>query len=217
MKMLGKSSVSSVLRSVLSIIWLLFIGLGLLLFAATMATLVKPTAIDFDSYKNFSFLYSVPTKIEAKAVQIESSDPDIVEAEIVPLGNLKFRTSSRLYMVVFWVMIYITYALILYSLYQLIKFFDSLGTGHPFVKENARRIKRIGLAILGMEALRIVGTLGLLFYFNSIFSTANTSVYLTSLKEAFQLGNIFLGIVILIIAEIFRLGTKMKEEQELTV
>jgi len=107
-------------------------------------------------------------------------------------------------------------ALIAFVLGELRAVFCSLRDGSPFVAANARRIRRIGLSILGYEALRFVVT------------TTVVGPALEKLRLVEGTGRIhadagpsfmalFLGCAVLVLAEVFRRGTLMHDEQALTV
>ncbi len=217
MKMLGKSSVSSVLSNILSIAWILWLIAGLFLFFYSTKTIIDPGKLDFRSFREFSFLYALPSNALVESIQINNPGPDILKAVIKPLAELHFNTRNRWFILNFWSVIYIYYTLVLLVMYHLRGFLESLKTGNPFIKKNAGKIRIIGLFIIGAEILRFLSVFGFILYLKNKISIPGSWIYWESFKSHFNLGTLFLGFVILVIAEIFRLGAKLQEEQELTI
>lgn len=108
----------------------------------------------------------------------------------------------------------IMFGLGLTILYQLRKIFATLAAGNPFLLENAKRIRAIGLLIFSGVIVELVcgNVLGKLFMDNISVKGVEFSV-----KGGINLGGIFIGLVMLILAEIFRQGALLREEQDLTV
>jgi hypothetical protein len=92
--------------------------------------------------------------------------------------------------------------------------FRTLRAGQPFVPANAARVRRIGYLVIIGELLRS------LLVFMSNLAVANNFVASGLRFDArFDL-NVFAivhGLIILVIAEVFRAGTQLDEEQSLTV
>jgi hypothetical protein len=93
-------------------------------------------------------------------------------------------------------------------------FFRTLRDGQPFVPANAIRLRRIAYLVIALELLRA----GLVFMSNIV--VANNFVA-TGLRFDARLDlNVFAivhGLIILVIAEVFRVGTRLDEDQSLTV
>ena len=90
----------------------------------------------------------------------------------------------------------------------------------PFIKRNADRIRKIGTVLVAVPILTSIVTL-LISYLNLL----NLGYYysIKGIKSIFINLNIFdwnavlFGFLFLAISEVFRIGVKMKEEQDLTV
>ena len=90
----------------------------------------------------------------------------------------------------------------------------------PFIKRNADRIRKIGTVLVAVPILTSIVTL-LISYLNLL----NLGYYysIKGIKSIFINLNIFdwnavlFGFLFLAISEVFRIGVKMKEEQDLTI
>ena len=97
---------------------------------------------------------------------------------------------------------------------QLRAVFRTVRDGHPFVPANADRIRRIGYIViageLGRDALSVAGA-RMFAYRLSADGLAFGGFPQVNLLA------IFAGLVIIAIAEVFREGTRLDEEQSLTI
>lgn len=109
---------------------------------------------------------------------------------------------------VFWVFLFV-------ALRQLRAIFRTLKAGDPFVPENARRIRFLAFTIIAFQLLYR----GALFWMYFAFVLNQFGISGVRLRPLFDPNGavIFAGLVLLVIAEVFRVGADMKAEQELTV
>jgi hypothetical protein len=92
--------------------------------------------------------------------------------------------------------------------------FRTLRAGQPFVPANATRLRRIAYLVILGEFLRSV-----LVFMSNIVVANNFVAPGLRFDARFDL-NVFAiihGLIILVIAEVFRVGTRLDEEQSLTV
>jgi hypothetical protein len=84
----------------------------------------------------------------------------------------------------------------------------------PFVAANAARIRFIGLAVILGELARTVVIWG-----ENIYARAHLAIHgvMFDVLPQPNLAAILLGLLILVIAEVFRAGTALDEEQSLTI
>lgn len=99
---------------------------------------------------------------------------------------------------------FVTFGVLLYIVNRLLEILRTLRFGSPFVKENADRFRRVGFALLIGEGAKL--------FFVILGKIFNADVsYGTELMT-------WVGIIcVFVLAEVFREGAKMKEEQDLTV
>lgn len=97
---------------------------------------------------------------------------------------------------------------------RLRRLFDSFTSGEPFRRENAAHLRAIWITMLAIEVSRYVllGAIAALFAATGVPERANVDF---DLHVDFST---WMSIAILIVlAEVFREGARMKEEQELTI
>lgn len=99
---------------------------------------------------------------------------------------------------------FVTFGVLLFVVNRLLEILRTLRFGSPFVKENAVRFRNVGFALLLGEGAKIAfGALSAAHDADLDFSVDLTT---------------WIGIIaVFVLAEVFREGAKMKEEQDLTV
>ena len=127
-------------------------------------------------------------------------------------GQLIFSTDiTPLWFIVALVLVSVTFFLILAIIYNLRKIFRSLKAGEPFAYENFARLRRIGYFVLSFAVLDLGRSL-----FNRYLLSQHFWYHGKAYSGRFALGIdvILVGLVILVFAEIFRHGYKLKTENE---
>lgn len=80
--------------------------------------------------------------------------------------------------------------------------------------ENVRRLRRLGvLLIIGFVCTFLLAFLS----FHNVEKVFSVPGYSLSMADMAHITSLVLGISTLIVAEVFAIGLKMKEEQELTI
>lgn len=99
---------------------------------------------------------------------------------------------------------FVTFAVMLFVVNRLLEILKTLRFGSPFVKENADRFRGLGYALLIGEGAKFV------FGFMSLIMDAEVETNSSIIS--------WLSIIaVFVLAEVFREGARMKEEQDLTV
>ena len=136
------------------------------------------------------------------------------EPQIRVRGSLRFPTGSRRLVGGAAILLVAMLSLVFWVLGQLRAVFRTLRHGKPFVADNATRIRRIAFAVMFGEAAREV----IIFFTNYYASTHFVAEGLRfDARPDFNIMTILYGLVILVIAEVFQAGTRLDEEQSLTV
>lgn len=114
--------------------------------------------------------------------------------------------------------LFIIWFLFFISVRELANLFEDVGAGKPFVAENARRLRVVGYCMAGggifNAVYKIVSYFA--FYEDVIFPGAGIPWRLYVMEDL-NLGLIFGGFVVLAVSEVFRIGNRLQEDQELTV
>ena len=88
------------------------------------------------------------------------------------------------------------------------------GQGVIFNWKNVRRLRRLGvLLIIGFVCTFLLAFLS----FHNVEKVFSVTGYSLSMADMVHITSLVLGISALIVAEVFAIGLKMKEEQELTI
>jgi hypothetical protein len=210
MKAIGKGSLSSLLTALLNVGW--YGALGLL--ALSVCILVISPIVDPPRVE-IGLALSTAFSLDPDTYRVSASAPGVEHAQIRDVrGSLIFSPRSRIFVAGSAIVLMTLLAFILWVLGQLRAVFRTLRDGQPFVSANATRIRRIAWAVIVGELVRSA-----LAYFGSRYAMTHFSA--NGLHFNARLGlNIFAiicGLIILVIAEVFRAGTRLDEEQSLTV
>jgi hypothetical protein len=144
------------------------------------------------------------------------------EKVLVRPTNMTVMAPSRTDKPFWWMPLQLTYSIFtLLSLvlgiwvpFLVVKIVRSLQNSEMFDRQNLKRINRIGIILL------IVGILGTVVQAINVYSAQaliNLTHYDFTFSKAIDFNPIIMGVVILIMNEILRIATEMKEEQDLTI
>ena len=86
----------------------------------------------------------------------------------------------------------------------------TLVTGDPFVPENAKRLRTIWIAVAGGEVLRLISTI-------IISKVSQNSDEAIEVATDLRIYVWFMVLALIILAEVFREGARLRLEQKLTV
>lgn len=197
MKALGKGSIASLVRTGLSIVWVVLWICAILLGIAALG------------YGAFLVL----TATGAVGPDVLSGDSHLrVNGEDVQFGDIAGMSWPILVPAFLIGAVAVGGSLMI--VWRLQKLFDSFSSGEPFRRENAHHLRAIWITMLSIEIARYA----LLALTGALLAATNTS-----LGEDGELGvridfSTWMSILILIVlAEVFREGARLKEEQELTI
>ena len=115
---------------------------------------------------------------------------------------------------VFFLINLVVSGLILWVIYVLWKIVQSVKQKNPFIVLNGRRLRIIAFSMIGIELSQGLANLIKMLYLAPRLQF-ETIIIQSKIYVSFHV--IVAGLVILVIAEAFRIGVEMKEEQELTV
>ena len=210
MKAIGQRSLASILAVLVTIAW----HLARIVFAIGVVILAVAPFVD---PPNIEIQFAAPV-----AFTLDSSSHTVTsmvgDAERLRLddteGSLYFSPrSSRV--VAFGALLMIAWAgLCVWMLGNLQGLFATLRNGRPFVPANATRIRRIAWGVIWLE---ITGTIasyatsyGVMTRFEAVGLRFHT-------RADFDVTAIIAALILFVIAEVFREGARLDEEQSLTV
>ena len=208
MNSFGARSIASFIRLVLDAAW----WLGAICIVLVGGLLVFSFCVNMEG-KNMTM--DLPVALEMKAPIHESNSSSATDARIEKLrGNLRFPVRSGPFFYGNMILILLLFVFFLWSLTQLRLVFRSLSQGRPFVPENAGRLRVVGFAFIVGELAR-AALVYFWSYYTSLHFTANGLRFIasTDLNGTTIIG----GLCILVIAEVFREGTRLHEDQSLTI
>jgi hypothetical protein len=209
MKTIGRRSVASFVAALINIGWygaMVLLVLSICLLA--LAPWVDPPRIEV------SLELPVAFRVEAQPRHLTASPSGVEHVHLEKArGSLVFSPQSRL-VAEAAVLLIVVLALVMWVLGQLRAVFRTLRAGKPFVAVNATRIRRIAYAVILGELLRAV-----LAYLGMRYATTHFSIQGLQFETRPDLNILAIvgGLIILVIAEVFREGTRLDEEQSLTV
>jgi hypothetical protein len=208
MKALGERSIASFTRFVLDAVW--WLGITGLIFVT--GVLVFSFSFGLESKK---VTMSLPVALELNSPIHSNSSSSETNARIEKIrGQLRFPARNGAFFYANMLLVILFFAFLLWVLFQLRLVFRSLSRGVPFIPENARRIRWVGFTIIFAEFAR-AALIFLWSYYTSLHFTADAVRFVasTDLSGTTIIG----GLAVLVIAEVFREGTRLHEEQSLTI
>jgi hypothetical protein len=205
MKTIGHRSLSSFITVLLNIAWYaVALGIALLLCLAAASPFIDLSGGQLDIPVSFA----VETSVISPALGV--TDAHILDGK----GSLKFSLRGKASLVAPAVTIALMLGLVLALITQLRAVFRTLRDGRPFVAANATRIRWIAAIVISGEVVRSV----IVYVANNY---AMTNFYASGLRfdarPDVSIFTILHGLIILVIAEVFRSGTRLDEDQSLTV
>jgi hypothetical protein len=217
MKVLGKRSVASLLTLVIDLAWYA-VAIGVV---ATVCLLMLSLFLDL-SGGDGQLEIPASVSIDTTAVHIEAPSLGIEDAKLQKVtgqGVLRFHPPGRTYLAMTALVMAVSLAFVLWVLSQLRAVFRTLRAGTPFVPDNVARIRRIGYAVILGELARTVLVFVSNYHVLSHFFVSSFSaerVRFTAWPDL-SIATIVHGAIIVVLAEVFKVGTRLDEEQSLTV
>ena len=216
-----KSALVSTIKIIINLLYGLTIAGVVIVSIGSVMVLVNPESQTFNTFDLLSVIYDVDLD---NANNIENqiiSSPDLRNAELKLHASFDFNLGSNWLGVSLYFLFIVIMAGGFIILRMLKKIMLSLEENNFFTTENAKRIRIIGFTIISIQLILIFSALFSVYYFDGLVSSPYFSIslnleYLTNVIDEF-IGQIFTGVIIILLAEIFKVAAKMKQEQELTV
>jgi hypothetical protein len=209
MKAIGRRSLSSLL-GLLAHVGVYVAGLGLLLAACLLCLSLGADV------QNIELGLPVSIRLAAASVEVDGPSPGTAGelSDVHGVGTLRFKPENRALAVATSIAIAGVFGLALWVMLELRAVLRTLDAGQPFVAANAIRIRHIAYAILLGEAGRLL---------LAVAGRAWLKTHLVAPDwkfDAWPSINVIAlaaSALIFVIAEVFREGARIEEEQALTV
>ena len=208
----------NVVRVAVAIVLVVTVAIfGLALFADIrgLEMTVVPPSFGVNPEAHSGWRITIPVSVAVEQGRIAAPSLGIEHAEIQDLrGSLRFPVQrGRLFLVNGLVLI-LAIGVLLWLATELKRVLRKVRDGKPFAPSNATRVRRIGWVVVVGEFVRAA----IVYLENSYAATHFTAEGLRFTARAdFSMFAILEGLIILVIAEVFRVGTRLDEDQPLTV
>jgi hypothetical protein len=157
----------------------------------------------------------VSFSVDARIHRVAAPSLGVENAQLQDVhGLLQFPVQRGTFFAGNVILITLTFALALWLLGKLRAVFRTLRDGRPFVRANATRIRTIAWLVIILELARSA-----IMFFNNYYAMTHFSAdgLRFDARPDINFMAIVDGLIILVIAEVFRAGTRLDEEQSLTV
>ena len=206
MKILGNKSLSAILSTIIRILWWIeWVGAVVILTAVLLTPFFK-NEVSFKTPVSFS-AFTVRT-VEPAANNVPAAQLTASEGSFTFPVRPDFMTTLIMALV-----IAVAFAFFILITYQVKRIFSSFAKNDPFVESNAPRIRSIGLTLIAYSLIRLLYNIGLNQYLVAHFKW-NSGIQLTA---GFNSSIFFIGLTIVVMAEIFKLGASLENEQKLMI
>lgn len=206
MKSLGQKSLSKILSIILNIIWWIeWVGASILVMAI-LATRFMEQNISL----NFPLTFSTVTFKTVPSV-IKQLPPGVIQ---VMNGNFYLPVNNTWQNILMLLAGSIAVcAVVILITYQLKLIFKSLRNNEPFSDLNVLRIRNIGVVLIAFFVLQFVSNIIINRFLLSHFTWGEG----ITLTYTFNISYLITGVILIIVAEIFKEGVSLKEETNLTI
>lgn len=206
MSILGKESIASFVKWILETTWwAVAVGFSLLVILFTCSFFVE--------MRGNNLTMSLPVSVQVDA-PIQDAGGEI-KAHFEKLrGNLRFPAQKGAFFSGSVAVVVLMFGYLWWMVTQLRYVFRSLSQRALFVAGNARRIRRVGWAVIFGE----IGRAAIVYfwsYYTSLHFTVSGLRFSASADVNFI--TIVSGLAILVIAEVFQEGARLQEDQSLTI
>jgi Protein of unknown function (DUF2975) len=217
----NRSSVAPVLFVIVNAAWylvavVLVLTVLLTIAGAGVAIQIGPGgALNVDAaHPNVTMAIPVSVRVDDRA-RVSAPALGIEQAELRDLqGTLRFPPRWGAFFVANLALAICSFGLALWVLGLLRSFIGTVRAGRPFVAANANRVRSIGWAVIIGEIVRA----SVVYFENRYVMTHFAAQGLQFMaRPDVSVFAIVHGLIILALAEVFRAGTRLDEDQSLTI
>ena len=198
---------------------LMILGLVLTMIFVTVVPFAK-NRFDMEvgvSWFTLGTSMTIPVRfyVDDDAHRITAPSIGVDRAELQDVsGLLRFPAQPGSFMFINAAFLIAMFVLAIWGLEQLHKVFGTLRKGQPFVAANATRLRRVAAAVIASEVLGA----GMVAY-NQLYAKTHFTATGLLFDWSFNIDffAVILGLIVLAIAEVFAAGTRLDEDQALTI
>jgi hypothetical protein len=227
MKRAGWGSTASHLVTLLNVVWYTVAGVLAVTVVIVIASLfadirgiditpLPPSfGVDAPDHNNWTLTVPVSLAVDPPTGTATSTSLGIDDGQIKDLhGSLKFPIRRGPFFLANAVLLMLAMAFFLWIAGQLRAVVRTVRDGKPFIALNATRMRRIGWGLIVGEL-----TSSMVVFLESAYAMQHFSIegLRLSARPDFSVFAIVQGMIVLVIAEVFRAGTRLDEDQSLTV
>ncbi len=214
MRTIGPRSLAGFLK----VLFYIAFGLGILFFLYRLGSfaIAWKHADDLGRYTSTS-IYQLPTQeLANKEFRSENGRVRLTLHNLY--GELRHRNMPR--RLIFYLLIgdLILFFCFFVAIIQMANLFEDLSAGKVFEADSARRLRLVGLAVVGATLFDPVWQVLPIWIFRADVAVVGTRIpWLFFFWIKTNLGLLLGGLLLLVVAEAFRIGYQLHEEQQLTV
>jgi hypothetical protein len=217
MRFFGPASISTPARILLDGL-LVIVGLLPAVQAVVVAVLLVNPLHPIGAHFQVTTTAMVPMDVwpTGDAVRV---DPGSASVPVDPWAYITYQPTSRIFVFVTALASFSGWACVILALLSLRRAFANIAAGTPFPRDNIRCIRMAGWAILGFAAVELLIDASMLVYMRATTTVAGQAPVIPTalLLVDFPLGTILSGLAVVILAELFRAGADLQDDQALTI
>ena len=204
--------------------WILSVARGLVTLGLVLTVLVV-TVVPFTtellevdaSWLTIGSRMTIPVRfyVDADAHRISAPSIGVEGAELRDThGSLRFPATEGWFLFLNGGFLIVLFLVAIWGLGQLHEVVGTMRKGQPFVAANARRLRRVAAAVIAGELMRATLIFVDQFYAKTYFAATGLLFDASFNVDFFA---VFLAFTIFAIAEVFAAGTRLDEDQALTI
>ncbi len=113
-----------------------------------------------------------------------------------------------------WGIGFVAIGVVFFAIHTLREILATVSSGTPFVTENAIRLRHIGFAIIAGGVLKVAVEMIVGLHIARYIKIPGVGI---GVRSSLGIETFLFGLLVLVLAEIFRFGTELQEEHDLTV
>jgi hypothetical protein len=217
MRLFGPGSISTPARILLDaflVVAVLLVALQALAVAVLLVNPMHPVR----EYFRITTIAAVPSTVWPSG-DLVNVLPGSATVAVDPWAFLTYQPTSRLFVLAASIASFSGWACVLLVLLNLRRAFTNIAAGTPFPRDNIRCIRVAGWAILGYAGIELIIDAAMVTYMRATTTVAGRPPVVPTdiLLVDFPLGTILAGLAVVVLAEIFRAGADLQDDQALTV